>query len=118
MDRGRILILGQSKESTYEIRKLLDNQRFELEIALSEDVGKQVLINRRMSLIMIHTEMLKESDEAFFSFLHERAIEIPVLVMGEEAGRYGTKGRAVAREIHCFDKPYASRDVISCIQGL
>ena len=86
MDRGRILILGQSKESTYEIRKLLDNQRFELEIALSEDVGKQVLINRRMSLIMIHTEMLKESDEAFFSFLHERAIEIPVLVMGEEAG--------------------------------
>ena len=35
MERGRILILGQSKEHTYEVRNLLDNRKFEIEIALS-----------------------------------------------------------------------------------
>ena len=58
MERGRILILGQTKDSTYEIRNLLDNRRYELEIALSREVAKQILAQRRMDLLIIHTEML------------------------------------------------------------
>ena len=116
MDRGRILILGQSKETTYEIRNLFDNKRFELEIALNQEVGKQVLANRQMSLIMIHTEMLKEGDD-FFRFLNDRAIEVPVLVLGEEASDY-RQGDSSRNDIHCFDKPYVSSDVLGCIDNL
>ena len=43
MDRGRILILGNSKESSFELRNLFDNHRFELEIALNKEIGKTVL---------------------------------------------------------------------------
>ena len=116
MDRGRILILGQSKETTYEIRNLLDNKRFELEIALNQEVGRQVLVNRQMSLIMIHTEML-QSTEDFFAFLNERAIEVPVLVLGEEASRYSQENGS-RNDIHCFEKPYVSSDVLGCIDKL
>lgn len=117
MDRGRILIMGKSKETTYEIRNLIDNQRYELEIALSQEVGKQVLSTRKMSLIMIHTEMLQEDSIEFFEFLRDRAINVPVLVLGDEAMQYGKNG-VPAGEIHCFDKPYTPKDVISCIRSL
>ena len=60
MDRGRILVLGQTKEHTYEVRNLLDNRKFEIEIALSADVAKTVLAQRFMNLLVIHTEVPME----------------------------------------------------------
>ena len=117
MDRGRILILGQSKETTYEIRNLLDNHRFELEIALTKEVGKQVLCNRKMNLIMIHSEMLKEDEREFFEFLSDRAIQVPVLILGEQTDQITNK-HLNAGDVHYFGKPYISADVISCIKKL
>ena len=56
MDRGRILIFGESKETSFELRNLFDNHLFELEIALNKDVGKTVLSTRMMNLIVKHSE--------------------------------------------------------------
>ena len=118
MERGRILILGGSKETTYEIRNLLDNHRFELEIALSKEVGEQVLTIRKMNLIMIHTELLKDDEQAFFSFLRERSIDVPVFVLGDEAERFRSANAASTNDVHYFGKPYVTSDVMSRIDAL
>ena len=117
MERGRILILGQTKESTYEIRHLLDNRAFELEIALSRDVGKQILSQRRMNLLILHTEAMSAETEEFFEFLEDRGIEIPVFLFGDEAQRIGENIPACGT-VTCFEKPYAVDQVMTSIQAL
>ena len=116
MERGRILILGNSKETTYEIRSLLDNHRYELEIALSPEVGKLVLDTRKMNLIMIHSEVLQENDMEFLEYLKHRDYKIPVVVMGDRVE--ALVGARLKQDLHCFAKPYQTHDVISYIQGL
>jgi hypothetical protein len=117
MERGRILILGQTKENTYEIRNLLDNRTFELEIALSRDVGKQILTQRRMNLLILHTEAIDSELEEFFEFLEDRGIEIPVFLLGEEAQRIGEQV-TVPAGVTCFEKPYPVDEVITRIKSL
>jgi response regulator RpfG family c-di-GMP phosphodiesterase len=117
MERGRILILGQTKDSTYEIRNLLDNRRYELEIALSREVAKQILAQRRMDLLIIHTEMLDPEMAEFFEFLEERGIELPVFVLGEEADKFRDTV-PVRSEVSCFDKPYPIDQMVASIQAL
>ena len=117
MERGRILILGQTKDSTYEIRNLLDNRRYELEIALSIEVAKMILVQRRMDLLIVHTEMVDSDTEEFFEFLEERGIEIPVFVVGEEANRFRETMQARS-SVSCFAKPYAVDQMLTSIQAL
>ena len=117
MERGRILILGQTKENTYEIRNLLDHRRFELEIALSRDVGKQILSQRKMNLLILHTEAVTPEMQEFFEFLEDRRIDIPVFVVGEEASRVGAEFTP-ACGVTCFDKPYAVDRLVSTIKDL
>ena len=117
MDRARILILGQTKESTYEIRNLLDNKRFELEIALSRDVGKMILAQRKMNLLILHTEAITTEMEEFFEFLEEKGIEIPIFLLGEEAKKF--RETIPARtEVACFEKPYAVEEMLTSIKAL
>ncbi len=117
MERGRILILGNSKESTYEIRSLLDNKRFEVEIALSPEVGKAVLSTRQMSLVMVHTEMLKQEDLDFMSFLKDRLERTPLAVLGEEATSREDV-LTLSTDVGRFNKPYQSEDLITFIESL
>ena len=117
MDRGRILILGQTKESTYEIRNLLDSRRFELEIALSRDVGKMILAQRKMNLLILHTEMVNPEMEEFFEFLEEKGIEIPIFLLGEEAQRF-RESIPERSEVSCFDKPYPVEQMLTSIEAL
>ena len=116
MQQGRILILGQTKDNSYEIRNLLDHQRFELEIALTKEVGKLILSTRRMSLLIIHTEAISEELPEFFEFLEERGIEIPLMLLGEEARALGEK--LPVEKVTCFDKPYPAEQVLRHIQDL
>ena len=120
MERGRILILGQTKENTYEIRNLLDNKRFELEIALNGDVGKRVLSSRLMQLLVVHSEALGENSQEFFDFLENRGLHMPVLVFGEEAESYREKiaQSSAVSTLACFEKPYPVERVISYIRDL
>jgi len=117
MERGRILILGQTKESTYEIRNLLDNKKYELEIALSGDVGKTILSQRQMDLLILHTEMLSEVADEFFSFLKENHLEIPVFIMGEETAKF-QQTAPTNSSVRCYEKPYPVSDLLNSIQAL
>src|SRR5262245_25420426 len=117
MERGRILILGQTKDSTYEIRNLLDNRRYELEIALSREVAKQILAQRRMDLLIIHTEMLEPEMAEFFEVLEERGIELPVFLLGEEADKL-RESVPVRTDVSCFEKPYPVDQMVASIQAL
>jgi response regulator RpfG family c-di-GMP phosphodiesterase len=117
MERGRILIMGQTKESTYEIRNMLDNKLFELEIALSRDVGKLILSQRRMNLIIIHTEMINSETQEFLEFLEEKGINIPIFILGEEAKRF-RESMPACSEVACFEKPYAAEEVLTSIKAL
>lgn len=117
MHRGRILILGQTKESTYEIRNLLDHHRYELEIALSRDVGKLVLTQRKMDLLILHTESLDAEIEEFFEFLEEKGIEIPIFLLGEEASKF-RETLPEKQEIACFEKPYPVERMLTSIAAL
>lgn len=117
MERGRILILGQTKESTYEIRNLLDNNKFELEIALSGDVGKTILSQRQMDLLILHTEMLSDAADEFFSFLKENDLEIPVFILGEETARFQETAPKTS-SVRCYEKPYPVSDLLNSIQAL
>ena len=117
MERGRILILGNTKENTYELRNLLDHRRFELEIALSRDVGKLVLSQRRMSLLILHTEAIDAETQEFFEFLEDKGIEIPIFLVGDEASRLRETLPMVSR-VSCFEKPYAVEDMLKTIESL
>ncbi len=117
MERGRILILGQSKEHTYGVRNLLDNRKFEIEIALSVDVAKTILTQRYMNLLVLHTEISVEAMKEFFLFIRDRAIDLPLLIFGEETTQY----RELIPnwlDVSYFEKPYAADEVYSTIQGL
>ncbi len=117
MERGRILIVGQTKESTYEIRNILDNKTYELEIALSRDVGKQILSQRRMNLLILHTEALTSEMEELFEFLEDKGIDIPVFLLGEEAKRLG-ESFSYHAGVRCFEKPYPVDEVLTTIKDL
>lgn len=117
MQRGRILIMGQTKENTYELRNMLDRKNFELEIALSSNVGKAILSQRKMSLLVLHTEALSLDLEEFFEFLDDRGIEIPVMLFGEESKTLKEK-MPLRSEVTCFEKPYPVDDVMTMIQDM
>jgi DNA-binding NtrC family response regulator len=117
MERGRILIVGNSKESTYEIRNILDNHRFELEIALSPEVGKSILAERWMNLLIIHTDLLDERCEKLFEFIEDRDLDIPILIVGEDAKKF--RDVINTRNETCFfEKPYQVPDLLNYIHAL
>ncbi len=117
MERGRILILGQTKEHTYEVRNLLDSRKFEIEIALSAETAKTILTQRYMNLLVLHTEVPLEAVNEFFSFVRDRAIDLPLLVCGEETTQF-RESIPDWLEVSYFEKPYAVDEIYSCIQGL
>ena len=117
MERGRILIMGQTKENTYEIRNLLDKRLYELEIALSGDVGKLILSQRQMNLLILHTEMLDSESQEFFDFLEESSIELPIFLLGEEARRLRER-LPVRVGVSSFEKPYAVEEMLTSIKAL
>jgi DNA-binding response OmpR family regulator len=117
MDRGRILIFGQTKENSYEIRNLLDNKRFELEIVLSGTVGRQILSTRLMNLLVVHTEAIDDEGREFLSYLEEQEIPIPVMILGEEAAKF-RESVGEERQVACFEKPYAVEQVLDYIRSL
>ncbi|MEM7235587.1 MAG: hypothetical protein AAF517_25665 [Planctomycetota bacterium] len=117
MDQRRILILGQTKENSYEIRNLLDHRKIELEIALNPDIGKFILSSRKMDLLIIHTESIQKDIAEFFQFLDEEGVEIPVMVLGEEASTMASR-LPVDDEVKTFDKPYPVEEMMSYIREM
>ena len=117
MEQGRILILGRTKEHTYEVRNLLDNRKFEIEIVLSAEVAKTVLVQRFMNLLVLHTEVPEETTKDFLEFCTTQGVELPLFIFGEETAQVRELVPAWM-EVRCFDKPYAADDVFSAIREL
>ena len=117
MDRGRILILGETKENSFELRNLFDNHRFELEIALNKDIGKTVLSTRMMNLLVMHSETINEESTEFFSYLSGRGISLPLMVLGEDAETCSEKIDYEGPGA-CFEKPYPVADVLDYVADL
>ncbi len=117
MERPRILIVGQTKENTYEIRSLLDKEIYEFEIALSREVAKQILAQRRMDVLIVHTEAIGPETDEFFEFLDDRGIEIPTIFLGEDAKRLA-EAFSYRPEIKCFEKPYSAEEILAAIKSL
>ena len=91
----------------------MDNKKYELEIALSREVGQTILSQRHMNLLILHTEVVNEESKEFFDFLTSEGIEMPVFVLGEDASRLGEMVEAA--KVSCFDKPYAVNEMLETI---
>ena len=115
MERGRIFVLGQTKEHTYEVRNLLDNRKFEIELALSVDIAKLVLTQRYMNLLAIHTEVPEETAKEFFAFCLDRGVDLPLFIFGEEPEQLAELAPSWM-QVRLFSKPYAADEVFSAIE--
>jgi hypothetical protein len=118
MQRRRILILGQTKENTYEVRNLLDNRRCELELALNLDTARVILGTRRMHLLVVHTEALDERFVEFIENLLDTGVELRLVLVGEEASTLRERLDFPELEIRTFDKPYPVDEMVSFISNV
>ncbi len=80
----RVLILTTDKNNAVRLRTMLEDFRIEFEIAIGEDTGRTILSGRFMNLIMIDASSLVGGTSWVFSFLKERRLKIPVLVIGAD----------------------------------
>ncbi len=85
MERGRILIVGQKKDSAYAIRNVFDLERHELEVALQLDVAKAVLLERVIDLIILEPAVCLQDDFDLVDFQLDHGLEIPMVLVGGEA---------------------------------
>ncbi|MFN0058277.1 MAG: hypothetical protein ACKVX7_07445 [Planctomycetota bacterium] len=81
---GRILIVGQEKDSAYAIRNVFELERFELELALQIDVAKSILTTRHIDLIVLEPQISCDENFDIIDFQLDHGLEIPIVVVGGE----------------------------------
>ena len=85
MERGRILVIGQKKDSAYAIRNVFDLERHELELALQLDVAKAILKERVIDVIVIDPQVCLQEDFDLIDFQLDHGLEVPVVIVGGES---------------------------------
>ena len=85
MERGRILILGQKKDSAYALRNVFDLGRHEIEIALQLDVAKAVLKERVVDLIVLDAQVCLQEDFDLLDFQLDHGLCVPIALVGGES---------------------------------
>ncbi len=80
----RILILTNDKNNAVRMRTMLESLRLEFEIAIGEDTGRAILSERFMSLILLDASALKGGTSWIFSFLDNRRLRVPIVILGGE----------------------------------
>jgi hypothetical protein len=81
------------------------------------DVAKTILAQRYMNLLVLHTEVPAQETTEFLDFIRDRAIDLPLLVFGEETTQLREQIPSWL-EVSYFEKPYPADDVYRTIQGL
>ena len=84
MEMGRILIIGQEKDSAYAIRNVFELERYELELALQIDVAKSILTTRHIDLIVLDPHISCDENFDIIDFQLDHGLEIPIVVVGGE----------------------------------
>lgn len=119
MKQGRILILGKDKESAYELRSLFDDERYELEIALTDAVAKTVLAERLMDLVIIDSQLVSANDFSLFDFLLDRDIRVRIVVVGPHAaGIAGGELQVEQLSTLETERPFPKEAILSYVKAL
>lgn len=85
METGRLLIVGQDKDSAYAIRNVFEMERLELELALSLDLAKEILTTRQVHLIVVDPAICLETDFDLLDFQIDHGLEVPLVLVGGES---------------------------------
>ena len=85
MKKGRILIIGRDKDSAYALRNVFELEPHELELALQLDVGKAVLRDRRVDLIVLDPAVCLQDDFDLVEFQLDHGLEVPIVLVGGES---------------------------------
>jgi DNA-binding NtrC family response regulator len=94
MQQGRILIVGQKKDSAYAIRNVFDMERLEIEVALELDVAKAVLLERVIDLIILEPAVCLQDDFDLVDFQLDHDLGVPMVLVGGEASGARRKVRS------------------------
>ena len=85
MLKGRILIIGRDKDSAYALRNVFEMEPHELELALSLDVAKAVLRERRIDLVILDPHVCLDEDFDFIEFQLDHGLLVPIVLVGGES---------------------------------
>ena len=85
MKKGRILIIGRDKDSAYALRNVFELEPHELELALTFDVAKTVLRERRIDLVILDPQVCLKEDFDLIDFQLDYGLEVPLVLVGGES---------------------------------
>lgn len=85
MERGRLLIIGREKDAVYAIRNVFELEALELELALGLDVGKAILVDRHIDLIIMDPHIGLEEDFDLLDFQLDHGLRVPICIVGGES---------------------------------
>jgi len=79
-----MLLLTNDKNNAVRLRTVFEKMNIEFEIAIGEETARAILSERFMNMIVIDAAALKGGTCWVFSFLHNRRLKVPVLVLGAD----------------------------------
>lgn len=85
METGRLLIVGQDKDSAYAIRNVFEMERLELELALGLDIAKEILTTRLIHLIVLDPAICLDDEFDLLDFQLDHGLEVPLVLVGGES---------------------------------
>jgi len=80
----RVLLVARDKQHAVRLRNLLEELELEFEIAIGEEIGKGILSERYMDAVLVDASMIRSENFWLFSFLLNRRLPIPVVILGGE----------------------------------
>lgn len=103
MDKARVLIVGQEKDSAYALRNVFELDRHEIELALQLEVAKSILTERQIDAIVLDPAVCLQDDFDLIDFQLDHGFEVPmILVGGESTGvRRKIRTRGGVRVLYC-----------------
>lgn len=85
MEKARILIIGQEKDSAYAIRNVFELEQHELELALNLDVAKAILKERQLNVIVLDPAVCLVEGFDLIDFQLDHGLLVPMVLVGGES---------------------------------
>ena len=99
VDRGRVLIIDADRRTVDRLQEMFLQSGFEAEVALSPNVGLNIVNERQMSVAILSAEVACDGDWAVVKGMKQRDPDLPVVLfnapnekgLSREARRAGVK---------------------------
>ena len=85
MEKARILIIGQEKDSAYAIRNVFELDQHEQELALNLDVAKAILKERHINVIVLDPAVCLVEGFDLIDFQLDHGLSVPLVLVGGES---------------------------------